>query len=93
MNRQQRLEKIYEVLQRTIHSCVEPTDWSVIMDAVKKELTIKNWMEVRGVLQFMLNQGMIERCGGVHREEYRNTARHFICTDGMSDEDIVDALS
>ncbi len=73
MNRQQRVEKIYEVLERTIHSFFEPTEWSTIASAVSKELVVKNWLEVRGVLQFMIDAGMVERTQNVHVEAYVKT--------------------
>lgn len=60
--------KCLVILRNTILD--EPTHWQTIMNAVSKEMVIKNWLDVRGVLQWMLNQGEIRRINDVHTERY-----------------------
>jgi Fe2+ or Zn2+ uptake regulation protein len=60
--------KVLHILQETITT--EPVAWQVIVEAVKKQITIKNWLDVRGVLQYMLDQKMIARVNSVTFEEY-----------------------
>lgn len=40
-------------------------DWDDIMGAVKADgMKIKNWLDVRGVLQFFMDQGLVVRVPG-----------------------------
>lgn len=56
------------ILTKTITAV--PVDWSDIVKAVEAEMTIKNWLHVRGVLQYMLNQKQIARVDDVFTERY-----------------------
>jgi hypothetical protein len=52
-----------------------PVTWGDIMDHVEPLFPVKNWLtEVRGPLQGLINDRLIERCGGVHTEQYRLVA-------------------
>lgn len=45
--------------------------WKDIVAAVKAAgMTVDNWMKVRGVLQFMINEGTLTRTEDVNKEEY-----------------------
>lgn len=64
-----RNEKIRDILLNTIGN--EPTPWQIIVGAVQAQITIKNWLEVRGIiLQFLLNKKVIARTNSIHKEEY-----------------------
>lgn len=60
--------KVLAILTETITD--RPTDWSDIMTAVSARMKIRNWLAVRGVLQYMINQGSVRRTGSVHVETY-----------------------
>jgi hypothetical protein len=48
-----------------------PVPWLTIVGALEKEFAVRNWLtEVRGPLQFLLNQGVILRVADVRREAY-----------------------
>lgn len=68
MNQAQR-QKVFVILTRVI--TVKPIDWKDMMVAVSAEMTVKNWLDVRGVLQWMLNQNLIERLPSVYVEQYQ----------------------
>lgn len=45
--------------------------WSQMVQAVNQSgMKIQNWLTVRNVLQFMINEGMVKRTSDVHVEEY-----------------------
>lgn len=45
--------------------------WSDMMNAVKAaKIKVVNWLDVRGVLQFMINEKLIVRTKNVSKEEY-----------------------
>jgi len=47
-------------------------EWSDIVDSVTQaKIPVKNWMTVRGVLQWMINEKMIVRIKDVHKEQYQ----------------------
>ena len=60
---------------QAIHTLAASRDdyvtWQEIMEAVSAVVPVKNWMPVRGVLQFLLNQGALVRDPNVHVERYR----------------------
>lgn len=60
--------KVLHILQETITT--EPVAWQAIIEAVSKDMKVKNWLDVRGVLQYMLDQKMIARVQSVMVEEY-----------------------
>jgi hypothetical protein len=62
-------EKIFNAIQKAISngSC----EWSDIVQSVEDaKIPVKNWMEVRGVLQWMRNEKIIVRVKDVHKEQY-----------------------
>jgi len=62
-------EKIFNAIQKAISngSC----EWSDIVQSVEDaKIPVKNWMEVRGVLQWMRNEKIIARVKDVHKEQY-----------------------
>ena len=62
-------EKIAKAIQNAIRngSC----EWSDIVQSVNDaKISIKNWMVVRGILQWMLDEKMIVRVDDVHKEQY-----------------------
>ena len=65
-----RNEKIFKAIQNALAngSC----DWGDIVQSVNNsKITIKNWMVVRGVLQWMIDEQMIVRLNNVYKEEYK----------------------
>jgi hypothetical protein len=60
--------QVLAILTKTITA--EPTPWKKIVEAVSAEMTIKNWLDVRGVLQYMINNNMVKRVASVHVEDY-----------------------
>jgi hypothetical protein len=62
-------EKIFNAIKKAISngSC----EWSDIVQSVEDaKIPVKNWMEVRGVLQWMRNEKIIARVKDVHKEQY-----------------------
>ncbi|CAM2163448.1 hypothetical protein WL94_23250 [Burkholderia cepacia] len=48
-----------------------PVKWAAIRDAVREQMTIENWLDVRGVLQWAINDGRFVRVRDVHVEAYQ----------------------
>lgn len=47
-------------------------NWKDIVHAVEwQNCKVKNWMTIRGILQWYINEGLIERTDDVHVEEYQ----------------------
>lgn len=45
--------------------------WGQMKESINQAgMKVANWMTVRGVLQFMLNEGILKRTEDVHVEEY-----------------------
>ena len=64
-----RNEKIFNAIKKAVSNGV--CEWGDIMQSVNEEkITIKNWMVVRGILQWMLDEKMIVRVADVHKEQY-----------------------
>lgn len=62
-------EKIYNAIQTALRNGT--CTWGEIVKSVEDaKIPIKNWMVVRGVLQWMLNEKMIVRIKDVHIEQY-----------------------
>lgn len=50
----------------------EFTPWSESSKAITDAgITVKNWMRPRGALQWMMDEGFVEREDNVHVENYR----------------------
>ena len=46
-------------------------EWDDIINSVNQaKIPVKNWMDVRGVLQWMINQKMVVRIKNVYIEQY-----------------------
>ena len=61
--------QIYDALKTVITD--DPIDWSDIVSHLKEEdLKISNWLVVRDVLQFMLNEKMVARVDSIVVEQY-----------------------
>ena len=46
-------------------------DWADIVESVKQaKIPVKNWLVVRGVLQWMINEKMVVRIKNIHQEQY-----------------------
>ena len=61
--------QIDSIITKTMAS-KEQTSWAEIMEAVSAEMKIKNWMEVRGILQFQITEGEIKRTDCIKTEAY-----------------------
>lgn len=62
-------EQTLGVLLDTIKT--EPTSWADIMAAVTAaDIPVKNWLDVRRVLQFVMNKGWVVRLPDTSRELY-----------------------
>ena len=48
-----------------------PVKWALIREAVSQQMTIENWLDVRGVLQWGINDGRFKRIPDVHVEAYQ----------------------
>ncbi|WP_155631480.1 hypothetical protein [Burkholderia cepacia] len=48
-----------------------PVHWSEIKTAVSEKMSIRNWLDVRGVLQWGINNGRFKRIPDVHVEAYQ----------------------
>lgn len=63
-------ENIFLVLEKTCEG-KKKVSWEQIVDAVKESgMVIKNWMKVRNVLQWFINNGRLVRTTDIHVEEY-----------------------
>jgi hypothetical protein len=62
-------EKIFEAIQRAF---VDGTcEWSDIVKSVRdSEIKLKDWWDVRNVLQWMINKKMVVRVKDVFKERY-----------------------
>jgi len=63
------VDRVYEVLDEVITR--RGTGWKEIVRAVKASgVKVGNWLDVRGVLQWMMNEGEIERTPDIRTETY-----------------------
>ena len=61
--------EIYEKLTEIITT--DPKPWPEIVAEIKTaKIDVKNWLVVRGVIQFMINEGMIARVDDIFVEKY-----------------------
>jgi hypothetical protein len=64
-----RNEKILQAIQSAFKNGL--CEWDDIINSVNQaKIPVKNWMDVRGVLQWMINQKMVVRIKNVHIEQY-----------------------
>jgi hypothetical protein len=62
-------EKILIAIQNAFKNGM--CEWNDIVQSVEQaKIPVKNWMIVRGVLQWMLNEKMVVRIKDVHKEQY-----------------------
>jgi len=46
-------------------------EWADIVESVEQaKIPVKNWLVVRGVLQWMINEKMVVRTKNIHQEKY-----------------------
>jgi len=63
--------KAIEFIEKFIDSDSSSFTWEVLSKAVKDSgAKVSNWMTIRGVLQWFINEGLIKRTRNSHREEY-----------------------
>tara|TARA_R110000851_G_C13102760_1_gene569299 strand:- start:63312 stop:63521 length:210 start_codon:yes stop_codon:yes gene_type:complete len=58
------------ILLDVISNDSEAVMWNDIVIAVSAKMNIKNWLDVRSVLQELLDEELIERTPSVYVEEY-----------------------
>ena len=62
-------EKILLAIQSSFKDGL--SDWDDIVNSVNQaKIPVKNWLVVRGVLQWMINEKMVVRTKNVHEEIY-----------------------
>lgn len=62
-------QKVREILLRVITD--KPTSWATIREAVAFQMTIRNWLDVRAVLQrLIVDEELVRRTNTIRREEY-----------------------
>jgi len=61
-------QKVREILLRVITD--KATSWWTIREAVAFQMTIKNWLDVRAVLQRLIDEQLVRRTNTIRREEY-----------------------
>ncbi|MFZ4472550.1 MAG: hypothetical protein ACOYOX_07295 [Limnohabitans sp.] len=62
-------EKILVAIQSAFSNGM--CDWADIVESVKQaKIPVKNWLVVRGVLQWMINEKMVVRIKNIHQEQY-----------------------
>jgi hypothetical protein len=62
-------EKILLAIQNSFTDGI--SDWDDIVNSVNQaKIPVKNWLVVRGVLQWMINEKMVVRIKNVHEEKY-----------------------
>ena len=60
-------------LQRDLYACItaEGTHWETIVSYIKQNHVIKNWLQVRGELQELLDANKVKRTASIHVEVYQ----------------------
>jgi len=61
-------EEVFHLLYAVIPA--EPISWSEIVSFLKGRVRVDNWLDVRGVLQLMLDDDLIRRTTDLHKELY-----------------------
>lgn len=64
LNKNEIIELVLEIIS------VDGTKWKVIVEEIEKIATIKNWLFVRGIIQDLKNENIIERTDSVEEEIY-----------------------
>jgi len=66
---QKEMQAVLDVIEKTVGR--RGAEWKQIVKAVKAEgIEVKNWLDVRGVLQWMINEEMIVREPDIRKERY-----------------------
>lgn len=63
-------EKIYNAIADLANN-QETVLWSEIMEAVGSKIKVKNWMEVRGILKFAVDEKELVRTNDLSIEQYK----------------------
>jgi len=62
-------EKILVAIQNAFTNGM--CEWDDIVNSVNQaKIPVKNWLVVRGVLQWMINEKMVVRIKNIHQEQY-----------------------
>lgn len=64
-----RERKIQTIILRTIND-YDPANWTLIRDEIAEEVIVGDWMEVRNILQGLLDSNYIKRVDNIHVECY-----------------------
>ena len=65
MNKENKIKnKLLEIITE------DGIEWKVIVKEIKKIATIKNWWLVRGIIQELKNENIIDRTDNVYQEIY-----------------------
>jgi len=63
-------EKILIAIQNALKNGM--CDWANIVQSVEEaKIPVKDWLVVRGVLQWMINNKMVVRIKNIHQEQYK----------------------
>ncbi len=65
------IQKSYEVLCEIVNQSGKSFNIDDFFSEVKKVATVKNWMDVRSVLQLFIDDKIIERTQDLRVEEYK----------------------
>ena len=66
---QKKQAKIYDIIAKLLLDSPE-VSWGDIMTAIKAEMDIKNWLDVRGCVQGLKDTDLITRTDDLHNENY-----------------------
>lgn len=69
MTKSKREDKIFETMYIMIKNG-DSFEWKEIVEKISEKLEIKNWLEVRGVLQWFISEGKIIRDEDLFKEKY-----------------------
>ena len=69
MTKSKREEKIFETMDDFVENG-DSFEWKEVVEKISEKLEIKNWLEVRGVLQWFINEGKIIRDEDLFKEKY-----------------------
>lgn len=64
-----RERKIQTIILRTIND-YDPAPWTTIRDEIAEEVIVGDWMEVRNIMQGLINAKYIKRVDNIHVELY-----------------------
>jgi hypothetical protein len=62
--------KILDIIFKVVTKSPKGGTWQEIMDAVSAKYKIKDWMEVRGLIQWMKDEKIIVKTKDVYTETY-----------------------